>query len=93
MSASFSLLFITRWIEDVCRLSHFSGLAQTVTTFVVFIKCSTPALTTHQAYDSSRQYNEMVVLKVLDHSASLITQPLPAFEHEIRTHFRLNGYA
>ena len=45
-----------------------------------------------QAFSSSRQYNEMAVLRSLEHMANAVNKPLPAFEDEIKSYFRQNRY-
>jgi hypothetical protein len=44
-----------------------------------------------QAHRSARAYNELTIIKSLEHMANMAAEPLPAFRDEIACHMRLSG--
>lgn len=45
-----------------------------------------------EGYENSRCYNEMTLIRVVQSMMQLLRRPVEVFEHEIREHFRCNGW-
>uniref|UniRef100_A0A8C8SRA5 (E3-independent) E2 ubiquitin-conjugating enzyme n=1 Tax=Pelusios castaneus TaxID=367368 RepID=A0A8C8SRA5_9SAUR len=45
-----------------------------------------------EGYENSRCYNEMALIRVVQSMMQLLRRPVEVFEHEIREHFRCNGW-
>ncbi|NXI36184.1 UBE2O enzyme, partial [Galbula dea] len=45
-----------------------------------------------EGYENSRCYNEMTLIRVVQSMTQLLRKPVEVFEHEIREHFRCNGW-
>lgn len=45
-----------------------------------------------EGYENSRCYNEMALIRVVQSMMQMLRKPVEVFEHEIREHFRCNGW-
>ncbi|XP_074870685.1 (E3-independent) E2 ubiquitin-conjugating enzyme [Carettochelys insculpta] len=45
-----------------------------------------------EGYENSRCYNEMALIRVVQSMMQMLRKPVEVFEHEIREHFRWNGW-